>query len=232
MVIHATGEYARRGAYHKALDPDWSYAPVYQRKMQAIRGLLDGLGSRSVILDAGCGEGVLVEEYRARGYQIYGVDRDFASAAVLRGDLLALPFGSAAFDVVLLLDVIEHFSFDRQALLLREVRRVLRPGGGLVLSVPNLAHLSSRWKFAWTGKLGRTGNVEYHPGDRPVHEVLEMLPAGGFVLARRRGIFPTLPGFYQLVRRHPARMGWLITLVDWIRIPGWCFLNILECRAI
>jgi hypothetical protein len=37
---------------------------------------------------------------------------------------------------------------------------------------------------------------------------------------------------YQLVRRHPARMGWLVALADWLRIPGWCFLNILECRAV
>jgi SAM-dependent methyltransferase len=231
-MIHAAGEYARRGAYHKALDPNWSYAPIYQRKMRVIRGLLDRLGPEVAILDGGCGEGVLVEEYRARGYRICGVDRDFASGSVLRGDLLRLPFSAAAFEVVLLLDVIEHFPFDQQAALLREMRRVLHRGGRLVLSVPNLAHLSSRWKFAWTGKLGRTGSVEYHPGDRPVHEYLEMLPAEGFALICRRGIFPTLPGVYQLVRRHPARMGWLVALADWLRIPGWCFLNILECRAV
>lgn len=232
MVIYAAGEYARRGTYHKHLDPDWSFAPVYRRKMRLVRELLDRAGPQTAVLDAGCGEGVLVEEYRARGFRIQGVDRDFASGAVLRGDLLALPFGSGSFDMVLLLDVIEHFPFERQMPLLREVRRVLRTGGSLVLSVPNLAHLGSRWKFAWTGKLGRTGSVEYHPGDRPVHEYLEMLPSARLALARRRGIFPTVPGLYQLVRRHPARMGWLVGWVGWLRVPGWCFLNLLECRAV
>jgi SAM-dependent methyltransferase len=232
MVSRAAGEYARRGEYHKALDPAWSYAPIYRRKMRLVRDLLTSLPPAARILDAGCGEGVLVEEYRGRGARIFGVDRDFASRAVLPGDLLALPFGSAAFDLVLLLDVIEHFPFDRQRALLREVRRVLREGGTLVVSAPNLAHLGSRWKFLWTGKLGRTGSLEYHPGDRPVHEYLEMLPPAGFRLIRRRGIFPTVPGLYQVVRRHPARFGWLVGLVDWAALPGWCFLNILECRAV
>ncbi len=227
-----TGEYARRGPYHGDLDPHWSYAPVYRRKMRVIRELLDGFGPRDAILDAGCGEGVLVEEYRARGCRIYEVDRDFASGAVLRGDVLELPFASACFDMVLMLDVIEHFPFDRQPALLGEMHRVLRAAGRLVVSVPNLAHLSSRWKFMWVGKLGRTGSVEYHPGDRPVHEYLELLPRAGFHLIRRRGIFPTVPGLYQLVRRHPARMGWLVGVVDWAPLPGWCFPNILECRAV
>ena len=228
----AAGEYARRGDYHKHLDANWSYAPIYRQKMRAIRQLLEGVGTSARILDAGCGEGVLVDEYRSRGYRIYGVDRDFGSHAVLPGNLLALPFDSGVFDLVLLLDVIEHFPFDRQAPLLGELRRVLRVGGRLIVSAPNLAHLGSRWKFLWTGKLGRTGSVEYHPGDRPVHEYVEMLSPAGFRLVRRRGIFPTLPGLYQLVRRHPARMGRLVGMVQWAARPGWCFLNILECRAV
>ena len=228
----ASGEYARRGAYHKHLDPAWSYAPVYRQKMQRVRAFLNEVGRDALILDAGCGEGVLVEEYRARGYRISGVDRDFGSQTVVPGDLLALPFATGVFDVVFLLDVIEHFPFDRQVAVLGELRRVLRLRGTLFVSVPNLAHLGSRWKFFWTGKLGRTGSVGYHPGDRPIHEYLEMLAPARFDLVRRRGIFPTLPGVYQLVRRHPARMGWLVGGLQWAARPGWCFLNILECRAV
>jgi SAM-dependent methyltransferase len=53
---------------------------------------------------------------------------------LLRGDALHLPFCDDSFDAVTMLDVLEHLSDDRLAL--AEVRRVLRPGGALVMSVP------------------------------------------------------------------------------------------------
>lgn len=53
---------------------------------------------------------------------------------LVKGDAMRLPFAEGAFDVVLALDAFEHFDDDLQAL--REVLRVLRPGGLLVATVP------------------------------------------------------------------------------------------------
>ena len=58
-------EYARAGDYHKHLDPNWSYTPTYLKKMSHVRDFIAGLPKDTPILDAGCGEGVLVEEFRA-----------------------------------------------------------------------------------------------------------------------------------------------------------------------
>lgn len=51
-------EYCTRGDYHRNIDPDWSYAPTYIRKMRIIPEHIEKLPRDAVILDAGCGEGV------------------------------------------------------------------------------------------------------------------------------------------------------------------------------
>jgi SAM-dependent methyltransferase len=224
------GEYASRGDYHRAPDPDWDYFPTYTAKLEYVRRILDGLAAGTRVLDAGCGEGVLVEEYASR-LAIEGVDAHYASDRVRTAALTALPSADATFDVVLCLDVLEHLPLDEQPRALAELVRVLRPGGELVLSVPNLAHLQSRVHFLLRGNLVRTASAWKHPGDRPVNEYLQMARAAGLRLVGRHGIFPTVPVLARLVRRHPARLAalhrWLTRLLP---VPGWCFLNLLRFR--
>ena len=59
------GEYAARGDYHREPDPSWDYYPTYLAKLAAVRAWLDTLPRSMRVLDAGCGEGVLVSEYAA-----------------------------------------------------------------------------------------------------------------------------------------------------------------------
>ena len=94
------------------------------------------------ILDAGCGSGRNMIEL-ARFGTVTGLELAQASAELARargvgevviGSLDAMPFADASFDLALALDVIEHLDDDRGAL--RELRRVVRPGGTLLLTVP------------------------------------------------------------------------------------------------
>jgi SAM-dependent methyltransferase len=63
------------------------------------------------------------------------IDRGCASYALAaRADAVALPFGDGTFDAVFIFDVLEHIEDDARAL--GEIRRVLRPGGKLLLTVP------------------------------------------------------------------------------------------------
>ena len=100
------------------------------------------------VLDVGCGHGwllrVLAEQCEGR---LVGVDRDVArlrkartetGRAVVAGDALRLPFPDRAFDKAVLSEVLEHLPDDRGALL--EVRRVLKPGGVVAITVPNRAY--------------------------------------------------------------------------------------------
>ena len=222
------GEYALRGDYHRRLDPDWDYYPTYRAKLRIVRAYLDGLPPATRVLDAGCGEGLLVEEYADR-LAMTGVDASYLSAHVQQASLTALPFADGHFARALCLDVLEHLSFDDQARALAELSRVLAPGGELLVSVPNLAHLQSRVQFLLRGRLIRTASVAKHPGDRPVVEYLELARRAGFHLVDRRGIFPTVPLLTRAIRRHPARLRPLHQLLTWLLpVPGWCFLNLLR----
>jgi SAM-dependent methyltransferase len=115
----------------------------YRGRRRVLHAELDrvALGSDARILDAGCGSGRMLDELSLRG-RVIGVD-DNANAvaatrrrghAARRCAVERMPFADASFDLVTCLDVIEHTPDDR--LTLHELRRVTRPGGTLVVTVP------------------------------------------------------------------------------------------------
>jgi 2-polyprenyl-3-methyl-5-hydroxy-6-metoxy-1,4-benzoquinol methylase len=225
-----TGEYAARGDYHRAPDSSWDYLPTYLAKLTVVRAWLDALPPGARVLDAGCGEGVLVEQYAGK-LAITGVDPNYSSSHVRQASLLELPFEAGSFDRALCLDVLEHLTYEEQPRALRELHRVLKADGELLVSVPNLAHLQSRVHFLLTGRLIRTASEQKHPGDRPIAEYLRLFTQAGFTAIARRGIFPTVPVLTALIRRNPVRLGWLHrTLTAALPVAGWGFLNIVTLR--
>jgi len=79
-----------------------------------------------------------------------------------------LPFRSESFDAVDIVEVIEHI--ENQAQLVREIHRVLKPGGVLLVSTPNVLNAMSRVRFLFTGFLrGRVRPAHYtrKPGVAP-----------------------------------------------------------------
>ena len=226
--VSRTGEYADRGDYHRHLSPDWEFYPTYLAKLERVRAYLGALAPGTHVLDAGCGEGVLVDEFADR-LAIEGLDPNYSSERVQRGSLTALPYANGSFARALCLDVLEHLSFPEQGEALAELFRVVAPGGELLVTVPNLAHLQSRVHFLLTGRLIRTANIGKHPGDRPIGEYLELARRAGFRLVERRGIFPTVPVLTRWIRRSPARLLPLHRLLTrLLPVPGWCFLNVLR----
>lgn len=227
-----TGEYSSRGEYHRSPSKDWSYYPLYLSKKELVMGLLEAMPRGSRILDVGCGEGVFVEELASRGFaNVSGIDENYSSGLVRKGSALEIPEPDGGADAVLFLDVVEHIAIERQAAALAEIGRVLKDGGVMVASIPNLAHLASRVRFLLRGKLVRTASAEKHPGDRPISEFVEMIRKAGFSVESRKGFFPTVPFLYKAVQRRPARYMWLYRLLNLaLPFPGLCFLNILVCR--
>jgi 2-polyprenyl-3-methyl-5-hydroxy-6-metoxy-1,4-benzoquinol methylase len=224
------GEYAARGDYHRAPDPEWEYYPTYLAKLRVVRDWLDRLPPGTRVLDAGCGEGILVEEYASR-LAIEGVDENYSSARVRSASITALPHADRSFDRAMCLDVLEHLTFEHQPRALAELFRILEPAGELLVSVPNLAHLQSRVHFLLTGRLIRTASEQKHPGDRPAGDYVRLAERAGFVLTARQGIFPTVPVITHLIRRHPRALLPLHSLLTrLLPVPGWCFLNVLTFR--
>jgi SAM-dependent methyltransferase len=127
-------------------DQEWA-APVwgnYRTNMDFLQrvGLLD---KPSTILEVGCGKGMLLNALYEAGHTVMGIDIDAAPISVCRSQFPALkvkvasgdsiPCSAASFDVVVSFDVFEHIR-DSDCHL-REVARVLRPGGCYLLQTPN-----------------------------------------------------------------------------------------------
>lgn len=233
MKIIREGEYLERGDYHEKLDKKWLYYPIYKEKMVWVENYLTQIPKNSKILDVGCGEGVLVERFYKRGYNIIGLDLNYSSNIVKKGDITEMPFKGQEFDIVLCLDIIEHLNFDKQEKALTEIKRVLKDNGILLLSVPNLSHFASRIFFLFTGNLIRTSRIERHPGDRPINEYADLLNKSGFRILKRKGIFPTFPISSLLTYLFPSNVIWLHKILNTLfAYPNWCFLNIMICRKI
>jgi SAM-dependent methyltransferase len=120
----------------------------------------------ATVLDAPCGEGSLAATLRQAGYDAHGVDIKSAGTALLGrayhdADLNGhLPFDDTSFDVVFSIEGIEHLE-DRYRYL-RELHRVLKPNGTLILTTPNIVSVRSRVRFFGSGF--------YHRDSRPLRE--------------------------------------------------------------
>lgn len=113
---------------------------------------LERFAAVGTLLDVGCGPAFLLEAARERGWDATGVDPSPFSAeharglgfAAYEGLLENLRLEAGSFDAIALLQVVEHLPDPRS--LLAECKRLLRPGGALLVATPNPASLLARVK--------------------------------------------------------------------------------------
>ncbi len=122
-------------------NPSFVWRAGQDRRLKMVERAAPLSGRR--VLDVGCGVGMYTSAFRQRSSQVFGIEVEFARAVEAReraqGIAQAvgetLPFVDASFDVVFSHEVLEHVADD--ALCAREMVRVTRTGGQIVIFVPN-----------------------------------------------------------------------------------------------
>ena len=124
-----------------------------------------------MILENGCGVGMYVEKLSAFGGRVIGLEYDFDRAADAKvnsseifnaaGEFIPIP--ASTFDLILSHEVIEHVQDDRAAI--REMIRVLKTGGRVVIFCPNRGYPYETHGIFWKGKyyFGNKLFVNYLP---------------------------------------------------------------------
>lgn len=169
-------------------------------------------------IDVGCGTGELVNALQRAKFPSYGCDIDFyalrltskkVSSPLINCDSTSLPFVNSCALFVVALDVLEHVKVDRD--MLREVIRVLVPGGTLVLTVP--AHQS-----LWTSRDAVAGHFRRYSKRSLVQIIhdsgLELLhiQATDFFIAPILFILSALERFSLRTPREPSN-----------KVDGFCY---------
>ena len=147
-------------SFHDQLAERWErkYAgSSFSRRAAAILTLPGGARPGEYWLDAGCGTGTLARHLAQRGCRVTGVDGSARMIEVAEraaagshgaldflhvNDVVALPFAAGSFDGVICSSVLEYVNSPPRVL--AELARVLRPGGRLLVSVPNRQALLRR----------------------------------------------------------------------------------------
>jgi SAM-dependent methyltransferase len=128
-------------------------------------GDIESVTGRGRLLEVGAGSGALVRTAIARGWSVDATEVSASGLARLResgarvheGDLTSAAHPPGAFDAIVSLEVLEHVP--QPAVLLEEMARVLRAGGVLLLTTPNLTGLTGlyfkeRWRVVHPEHLG------------------------------------------------------------------------------
>jgi 2-polyprenyl-3-methyl-5-hydroxy-6-metoxy-1,4-benzoquinol methylase len=179
--------YARTGNHA----PDWQAAADTPAPL-ARRPEWLPLDKNARILDVGCGWGALLLSLWRAGYRrVEGVDASSEQSAIgnrqvkgrfpihCRDGREFLSEHRSAYDLIILVSVIEHIPADEVVSFLKQAREALVPGGRLVLFAPNMANLTSTW-IQFSDITHTTGFTEFS-----MQQVLDQAGFEGHQLVRQ-----------------------------------------------
>jgi ubiquinone/menaquinone biosynthesis C-methylase UbiE len=146
---------------------------------QAAEGILALLPESAVVLDLGCGIGRIAEFVAPRCRELWLADISARMLEMARGRLAAHPnlrfvramargvpeIGPASMDLVYAVLVLQHVEREDAFCMMRDLRRVLRPGGTAYLTFPNIlddGYLASFVQYAETGEVANPARARFY----------------------------------------------------------------------
>ena len=195
----------------------WWYVGMRRIARALLTPLLSAEGGPRRILDAGCGTGWNLQDLSSMG-ETHGLDISPLAVIttrrrggrVVQGDLLGLPYGAGSFDLVTSFDVLYHAWVKDDGQAIRELGRVLKPGGLILVKVPAL-------KILWGAH-----DEAVHSRHRYTRDELEaLLETNGLTLVRSTYanslLFPVLLSrrfLDRLLKRHGSDVAMLPPLLE------------------
>jgi len=195
-----------------------------QKRLNWIRAVAGPLDGKSVI-DCGCGAGEYVRALTALGADVWGIEYSpekigealrrggVIEGRVSVGDMEAMEFADDRFDIALVNEVLEHVPHDDRGI--REVHRILRPGGVAVIFSPNRlfpfethgVSLRSGWQVPHYAPFVpyvpmRLGLFRYWARNYWPWELRELVRAGGFSIERCAYVWQT----FENISGHQPRV--------------------------
>ncbi|GEM_PF-2623819 len=153
------------------------------RRKQILSLVQPFVGTKTKVLDAGCGDAWLLHSLKAK--RKVGLDTQRHQRLSMQGieffqaSVYSLPFPSASFDVVVLNSMVEHLKDANKAL--RECRRTLKKGGKILVWMPTA---QSDWLLKLLSSLGLLGRFR-HERYYGLEEFAAMLERAGFRVLRK-----------------------------------------------
>lgn len=174
------------------------------------------------VLDIPCGQGALAERLRAQGFEIFCGDLDPEWYRIEGGhfhqvDLNGnLPYKDQNFDCVTCVEGIEHL--ENPHLLIREIGRVLKPGGSVLITTPNIMNIKSRLYFLLRSYFN---NFRYFPQPSNQRELLGLhvnpIPFGELrYILNRYGFRIGAVSCNRFTRKYPWLMPFLRPLIHFM----------------
>ncbi len=183
----------RGGARNAPQKPIRDFIPYLLVKYSNYGAILHQIPDNSKVLDLGCGDGNVSQLYvKRKSCKVIGIDISGSAVKLARekiealcGDLndTSFPFKDEVFDAVTVVDVLEHLI--NPLSLLSETHRLLRPGGRLILSVPNFARWDNRIRMLFGKPLDILHWEKYGDGVEHLHwftreKIIHFLGKAGF----------------------------------------------------
>lgn len=208
------GEELKKRERERELRDAFQKGRLLPLKGKAVGIFEDAVANKNaIILDAGTGAGYFLLELNKLGYKnIYGLDignylTEEAQSSI-QGFKTAdlnfdkLPWADGFFDAITAWEVFEHLENPHQPI--REIYRILKPGGLLLMSVPNIFHIVSRLIFLKRGLFPRWNETNNHISVFP-HGIFEKAFLKYFDLIKEGYVHSriALPGLYRISKYFP-----------------------------
>lgn len=192
--------------YQEFRSSDGAYLSQRLAEALAVAGIAEGMQ----VLDVGCGRGEILRSTSELGAHAYGIDyasvavriskqvavqiqSDEVPVGVYQASALYLPFEADSFDRILMLDIVEHLYPEELDLAMREARRVLKPGGRLVIhTAPNV------WYDRYAYPVVRRVRMSMGQGEHYPKDPREIIPENVHVHVNEQSVL----SLWRSLRRH------------------------------